>query len=99
MSWKFASVLGALAWAMPAVAQAAEGSGGTVVDGFTVADKGVSGVWVLANVSYAGMRAQDHVKGGWRTVAFIFGFPGTLVSLLAVGEGSNRAYGVSLPRN
>ena len=92
MSWKFASVLGALAWAMPAAAQAAEGTGVTVVD------KGVSGVWVLANVSYAGMRAQDHVKGGWRTVAFIFGFPGTLVSLLAVGEGSNRAYGVSLPR-
>jgi hypothetical protein len=76
---------------MPAVAWAADGAGREVVN------RGTSGVWVLANFSYAGMRAQNHHSSGWRIAAFIFGFPGTLVSYISVGEGSNRAYGVSLP--
>jgi len=60
--------------------------------------EGVSAVWVLANASYAGMRAQAHPSIAWRIVAFIFGFPGTLVSFLAIREGSETAYGVELPR-
>jgi hypothetical protein len=63
-----------------------------------VARSGVTGLWVLANISYAGMRAQNSLSAGWRVVAFIFGFPGTLITFLAVTEGSERAYGVQLPR-
>jgi hypothetical protein len=59
---------------------------------------GATGLWVLANISYAGMRAQSHPSVGWRILAFIFGFPGTLISWLAVQEGSCRAYGITLPR-
>ena len=59
---------------------------------------GVSGIWVLANFCYAGMRAQGHPSTGWRIVSFIFGFPGTLVSMLVIREGEERAYGVDLPR-
>ena len=63
-----------------------------------VARSGVTGLWVLANISYAGMRAQNSSSTGWRVVAFIFGFPGTFITFLAVTEGSERAYGVQLPR-
>jgi hypothetical protein len=59
---------------------------------------GATGIWILANISYAGMRAQASRSAGWRALAFIFGLPGTIVSLLAVVEGSSRAYGVILPR-
>ena len=59
---------------------------------------GASGLWVLANISYAGMRAQNNRSVNWRILAFIFGLPGTIVSFFAVGEGSDRAYGVDLPR-
>lgn len=59
---------------------------------------GISGLWVLANFCYAGMRAQAHRNAGWRIVSFIFGFPGTLLSMLVVEEGGERAYGVDLPR-
>jgi hypothetical protein len=44
---------------------------------------GVSGLWVLANFSYAGMRAQHHPSAGWRVLAFIFGLPGTLLTFLS----------------
>jgi hypothetical protein len=64
-----------------------------------VARSGVTGLWILANISYAGMRAQNSSSAGWRVVAFIFGFPGTFISYLAVAEGGERAYGVQLPRN
>jgi hypothetical protein len=64
----------------------------------TATDTGVSGIWVLANISYAGMRAQDSLSRGWRVIAFIFGFPGSLISYFAVTEGSNRAYGIDLPK-
>lgn len=63
-----------------------------------VGNTGASGIWILANISYAGMRAQGSRTKGWRIVAFIFGFPGTLVTWLAVDENSERAYGVALPR-
>jgi hypothetical protein len=53
---------------------------------------------MLANFSYAGMRAQNHPSAGWRIVAFIFGFPGTFLSYLVVPEGGERAYGVDVPR-
>jgi hypothetical protein len=59
---------------------------------------GISGLWVLANISYAGMRAQGSSSGGWRVLAFIFGLPGTIISFFTVTEGSDRAYGVDLPR-
>ncbi|MBI5094298.1 MAG: hypothetical protein HZB26_17890 [Candidatus Hydrogenedentes bacterium] len=59
---------------------------------------GASGIWILANVSYAGMRAQSNPSVGWRILSFIFGFPGTLVSFLVIREGSERAYGIDLPK-
>ncbi|MDB4885090.1 MAG: hypothetical protein JWN79_528 [Gemmatimonadetes bacterium] len=62
-----------------------------------VRERGVSALWVLANFSYAGMRAQDSASSGWRILAFICGFPGTLLTFLVVREGSERAYGVELP--
>jgi hypothetical protein len=61
-------------------------------------DTGVSGLWILANVSFAGMRAQNNPSVLWRTLAFIFGIPGTIVTFLVVDEGSDRAYGIDLPR-
>jgi len=64
----------------------------------TARGTGVSAIWILANLRYAGMRAQDSPSGGWRIVSFIFGFPGTLLSFFVVAEGSERAYGVDLPR-
>jgi hypothetical protein len=64
----------------------------------TARDTGVSGLWVLANISFAGMRAQDHRSIFWRTVAAIFGLPGTILSLICVAEGSERAYGISIPK-
>jgi hypothetical protein len=63
-----------------------------------IRDTGISGLWVLANASFAGMRAQNHRSVFWRTLAFIFGLPGTLVTFFAVTEGSERAYGIDLPR-
>lgn len=74
---------------------AADGAERTVTH---VGNTGASGIWILANISYAGMRAQGSRSKGWRIVAFIFGFPGTLVTWLAVDENSERAYGVALPR-
>ena len=67
-------------------------------DRTVVRDSGVSAVWVLANLAYAGMRAQNSASTGWRIVAFIFGFPGTLLTYFVVSEGGERAYGIELPR-
>jgi hypothetical protein len=44
------------------------------------------------------MRAQNNPSVGWRILAFIFGFPGTIVTFFAVAEGSDRAYGIDVPR-
>lgn len=70
-------------------------SDGTARD---ASDGGASAIWIFANLSYAGMRAQNSSSKGWRIVAFIFGFPGTLLSWLIVDEGSERAYGIEMPR-
>lgn len=59
---------------------------------------GVSAIWMLANISYAGMRAQGSPSTFWRIIAFIFGFPGTLLTLIVVTEGGERAYGIELPK-
>jgi len=59
---------------------------------------GASAIWILANLSYAGMRAQNSASAGWRILSFLFGFPGTFLSYLVVVEGSERAYGVDIPR-
>lgn len=64
----------------------------------TVTEAGVSGIWILANLSDAGMRAQGSASSGWRIVAFLFGFPGTLVSYFAVKNAGERAYEVDLPK-
>jgi hypothetical protein len=61
-------------------------------------DTGVSGLWISANVSFAGMRAQNNPSVLWRTLAFIFGIPGTIVTFFVVDEGSDRAHGIDLPR-
>ena len=63
-----------------------------------IRDTGISGLWVLANASYAGMRAQNHRSVIWRTLAFIFGLPGTLVTFFVVTADGERAYGIDLPR-
>lgn len=61
-------------------------------------DTGVSAIWVLANLCYAGMRAQNSSNSLGRVLAFLFGLPGTLLTWIVVREGSERAYGVELPR-
>jgi Na+/melibiose symporter-like transporter len=61
-------------------------------------DGGASAVWIFANLSFAGMRAQNSSSKGWRIIAFIFGFPGTLLSLFVVEEGGERVYGIEMPR-
>ena len=64
-----------------------------------ISQTGVSGLWVLANISYAGMRAQGDVNtGGWRVLAFILGLPGSILTFFVVKEGTERAYGVDLPK-
>ena len=61
-------------------------------------DTGVSGLWILANVSFVVMRAQNNPSVLWRTLAFIFPIPGTIVTFFVVDDGSDRAYGIDLPR-
>ena len=59
---------------------------------------GLSAIWALANFCYAGMRAQGSLNTGWRIIAFISGFPGTLISYFVVRESSERVFGVDLPK-
>jgi hypothetical protein len=84
-----AAWLPALALAADSVSQQATGSAGNA---------GASGIWVWANVCYAGMRAQNNPSVGWRVLSFIFGFPGTFITWLVVDEGGERAYGIELPK-
>ena len=93
--WLTRAYLGAWAWLMATAADAQDAVEDTTV---TVRNTGVSGLWVLANVSYAGMRAQNSQSKGWRIIAFIFGLPGTISTWLIVKEGGERAYGVEIPR-
>jgi len=64
----------------------------------TAGSAGASGIWILANICYAGMRAQNHPSVGWRVLSFICGFPGTLITFFVVEQGSERAYGIELPK-
>jgi hypothetical protein len=59
---------------------------------------GVSAIWIFANLSFTGMRAQDAGGIFWKFITFILGFPGTLLTLLLVRRGSERAYGIDMPR-
>lgn len=59
---------------------------------------GVDAVWVFANLSFTAMRAQDKGTTFWKVVTFIFGFPATLLTLLVVDRGSQRAYCIDMPR-
>jgi hypothetical protein len=45
---------------------------------------GASAIWIFANLSFTGMRAQAKGSTFWKVVSFIFGFPGTLLTLLVV---------------
>ena len=90
------SLAGLVSTIWPAASQAAESA--TAVAASRAPDLGVSALWVLANVSHAGMRAQGSDSWVWRIVAFVAGFPGTLLTWLFVKEGGERAYGIDLPR-
>lgn len=79
-----ASVVPSTAWAQEAY-------------NFVESGDGASVIWIFANISYAGMRAQNHPSVLWRIVSFVFGFPGTLVSLITVEEGKGSLYGIQLP--
>lgn len=93
--------------AIPAAAVAADAASNIGVQQ-SVQGTGVSAIWILANISYAGMRAQNNPSvgwrvlnnptGGWRVLAFIFGFPGTLLTYFVVREGGERAYGIDIPK-
>jgi hypothetical protein len=61
-------------------------------------DCGMSAVWVFANLSFTAMRAQARGTSFWKVLTFIFGFPGTLLTVLVVTEGGERAYGIDMPR-
>ena len=69
-----------------------------IIEEHYIRENGVSAIWILCNISYAGMLAQNQRLFGWRIISFIFGFPGTLLTLLVVKEGSERAYGIDLPK-
>jgi hypothetical protein len=60
--------------------------------------EGIDAVWVFANLSFTAMRAQDTGSTFWKVVTFIFGFPGTLLTLIVVNKGSEHAYGIDMPR-
>ena len=64
----------------------------------SVGNVGISGIWILSNLCYAGMRAQNHPSFGWRIASFLLGMPGTLITYFVVIEGSEEAYGVHLPK-
>ena len=53
---------------------------------------------VFANLSFTGMPDQVTGTTFWKVVTFIFGFPGTLLTLFVVARGSERAYGIDMPR-
>ena len=70
-----------------------------MIENHVAGQAGVSALWVLANISYAGMRAQNNPNtGGWRVLAFILGLPGSLLTMFWVTKGSDHAYGIDLPK-
>jgi hypothetical protein len=59
---------------------------------------GIGMASIFGNIIYAGMRAQGSQDRFGRAFAFVLGFPATLLTYFVVDEGSERAYGVDLPR-
>jgi len=60
---------------------------------------GVGPIWIMCNILYACMRAQNKPENSWlRVLTFLGGFPHSIVSFLAVDEGKERVYGVDIPR-
>lgn len=64
----------------------------------TLTNTGISALWILANLSYAGMRAQGKKKSFWKIISFLIGLPGTFFSFFLIVDGSETAFGVELPR-
>lgn len=93
---KFSRMAGSIGFVLLVSLAAWANSSGTAGD---AGDTGISAVWIFANLSFAGMRAQNSSSTGWRIIAFILGFPGTLLSLLVVVQGGERAYGIEVPRS
>ena len=54
---------------------------------------------IIANIIYAGMRAQNNTNKVWRIITFIFGLPFTIITYFVVKEDSERAYGIDLLKN
>ena len=54
---------------------------------------------IIANIIYAGMRAQNNTNKVWRILTFILGFPFTIISYFLVKENSERVYGIDLVKN
>ena len=84
-----------LVTSVPVIARAADDVARSEI---SIQNVGASGLWMLANISYAGMRAQNSPHSVWRVVALVVGLPGTLVTFFAVKEGSERAYGIDIPK-
>ena len=59
---------------------------------------GGAGLSILMNILYAARRAQGRTTRGWDILIFILGLPLTLLTLFVVEPGSERAYGIDLPR-
>lgn len=93
----FRYVLSSFLTVIPSLAAATEGVSPSQTQQ-SVRYTGVSAVWILANISYAGMRAQKNPNRGWRILSFLFGFPGTLLTYFVVPEGGERAYGIDIPK-
>jgi hypothetical protein len=84
-----------VALALIAICQCASAQGTSTPTG---TEGGASAVWIFANLSFTGMRAQATGTTFWKIATFILGFPGTLLTLLIVSRGSERAYGIDMPR-
>ena len=53
---------------------------------------------IYMNILYAARRAQGRTTRGWEILIFILGLPLTLLTQFVVEPGSERAYGIDLPR-
>jgi hypothetical protein len=58
---------------------------------------GVGMLSVFSNIVYASLRAQDQ-HPVTRKILFVIGMPWSIITLLAVDLGSEKAYGVHLPK-
>lgn len=64
----------------------------------TGSEGGASAIRIFANLSFTRIWAQNHPSTFRKVVSFIFGFPATLLTLVVVDRGSERAYGADMPR-